>query len=301
MKDKQKPTRVSIPNWTNTPSYIMPLNGDGIGYVESFDFSRANESDESRIAAITAVASVCYGNPKAAGSISLYDRLANESAGLPSSSFEFVPVLIKIEIDCWEDEMLFNICHRHCIKYGEYLSVNEDTYLLTNLRALMADRNVVDDISGHSVSQVDNYYNTDPIEQEIIRNNFKVFRAKIDLSTRAQLVRHRVTFQELSRRYVSGSRSKFEFYVDNKLSSKQQIKMHVENRRAVEHYDELIADGIKPERARRVLPQSMYTTIWSAWQPNQLESYLKLRLDSHTQGEHRDLAFAMNQLSVEQI
>src|SRR5574344_1063464 len=73
--------------------------GDNIAFVEQYDFSTANLSEENRILAITQVASICYQNPKALGSESLYNRLAAESMGLPSSSFEFVPVLF----DMWDN------------------------------------------------------------------------------------------------------------------------------------------------------------------------------------------------------
>ena len=71
--------------------------GDDIAFVEQYDFSKANMSEESRIKAITTVASICYQNPKAVGSESLYNRLMAESQGLPSSSAEFVPVLLTEE------------------------------------------------------------------------------------------------------------------------------------------------------------------------------------------------------------
>ena len=46
-------------------------------------------------------------------------------------------------------------------------------------------------------------YNNE-FECNIIKEHFKVFKFKVDLSTRSQMVRHRVNWQELSRRYVSG-------------------------------------------------------------------------------------------------
>ena len=67
------------------------------GSVAHYDFSLANTSYEARVQAVTKVASICYGNPKALGSISLFDRLQAEAAGLPSSSYEFVPILINKE------------------------------------------------------------------------------------------------------------------------------------------------------------------------------------------------------------
>ena len=71
--------------------------GDDIGFVEHYDFSQANMSEENRIKAITTVASICYQNPKAIGSESLYNRLLAESKGLPSSSFEMCPILLTEE------------------------------------------------------------------------------------------------------------------------------------------------------------------------------------------------------------
>lgn len=49
---------------------LLPLIGkkeqvlDGItGFVEHYDFSKANSSYEARVQAVTKVASICYGNP----------------------------------------------------------------------------------------------------------------------------------------------------------------------------------------------------------------------------------------------
>ena len=166
---KKKKTHVEIPTTFTEPVGKEDLNGDGIGYVESYDFSRANLSEESRIAAISTVASVCYMSPKAAGSISLYNRLATESAGIPSSSFEFVPVLLPGNIVVMEGQDKWT----SVVKFGEY--VNERKHLLTNLRALIAD-------VGDKAS---NYFNTEE-ECKIIAKHHKVFKAKIDITTRTQ-------------------------------------------------------------------------------------------------------------------
>ena len=85
-------------------SDLLPLLGrvdnvlDGItGFVEHYDFGRANSSYEARVQAITKVASICYQSPKSLGSISLFDRLQAESGGLPSSSYEMCAVLLTEE------------------------------------------------------------------------------------------------------------------------------------------------------------------------------------------------------------
>lgn len=290
---------------------LLPLLGrvdnvlDGIaGFVEHYDFSRANSSYEARVQAVSMVASICYKSPKALGSISLFDRLQAESGGLPSSSYEFIPVLLdkhqamQIITDYMsvhpEDDVPI-------IKFGTWLSNNN--YLLTNLRALI-------EMVGSEASL--NYLNTSEEEIQIIRDNFKVFLFNVDLSTRAQMVRHRVSWQELSRRYVSGTKSPFEFYTSRKLenhvSYMEDTKGIADNLMelsfstediidvCLNHYFKAIDSGVKPEEARRILPQAMMTQIWGAFQPSQLDNWFKLRLDKHAQLEIRCVAQAMQEL-----
>ena len=287
---------------------LLPLLGrvdnvlDGIaGFVEHYDFSRANSSYEARVQAITKVASICYANPKALGSISLFDRLQAESGGLPSSSYEFIPVLLDKQqaMQILTDSMSVHPEDVPIIKFGTWLSNNN--HLLTNLRALI-------EMVGPEASL--NYLNTSEEEIQIIRDNFKVFLFNVDLSTRAQMVRHRVSWQELSRRYVSGTKSPFEFYRSKKLSTINYYPSGMFDRDddplefdmsdiielCVDYYDKAIASGVKPEEARRILPQAMITQIWGAFQPSQLDNWFKLRLDKHAQLEIRCVAQAMQEL-----
>ena len=287
------------PAWPTEPIASKQQVLDGItGFVEYWDFSLANTSYESRVYFISKVASICYQSPKALGSISLFNRLQAESAGLPSSSYEFIPVLLKVSVIL--DGITVNPYMSHCLKFGEF--VESEQYLLTNLRALIEDVGPDESL---------NYLNTDPAELQIIRDNFKVFLFNVDLSTRAQMVRHRINWQELSRRYVSGKKSPFSFYVSNKMSNvvSKFTFTNADNHSfsldyttqnlidaCVNHYNAAIESGIKPEEARRILPQAMMTQIWGAFQPNQLESYFKLRLDSHAQKEIRMVSEAMQEL-----
>ena len=286
------------PAWPTEPIASKQQVLDGItGFVEYWDFSLANTSYESRVYFISKVASICYQSPKSLGSISLFNRLQAESHGLPSSSYEFIPVLLT-------NEQFQAGNFKHCWKFGEQLDSN---YLLTNLRALIEDVGPDESL---------NYLNTDPAEIQIIRDNFKVFLFNVDLSTRAQMVRHRVSWQELSRRYVSGKKSPFEFYQSKKMSksftSRVEAGAETSDGRAVDlstelytediielcvdHYNSAIASGVKPEEARRILPQAMMTQIWGAFQPSQLDNWFKLRLDKHAQLEIRMVAQAMQEL-----
>ena len=271
---------------------------DDIAYVEQWDFSKANLNEENRIKAITTVASICYQNPKAVGSESLYNRLMAESMGLPSSSFEFVPVLF----DYLWIHNYFNmksdltLIDSNTLKYGEFIYVDDNEYLLTNYRALVYDvenMNLNKDILKH--------FNTQE-ECEIIKQHFKVFNYKVDLPTRSQMVRHRLSWQELSRRYVSGERVPFEFYVSDKMENVESSYFMKDYNTSevinicLNHYKEAIKQGVKPQEARRIIPQAAYTQIWGAFQPKQLDNYFNLRLDKHSQWEIQQTAIAMKEL-----
>ena len=285
--------------------------GDDIAFVEQYDFSQANMSEKHRIHAISAVASICYQNPKAIGSESLYNRLLAESKGLPSSSFEFVPVLLDGNNSVHQKLLEKLTRFSNVYKYGELIN---EQYLLTNYRALVYDYETMKDEytrefkhSFEANGNLDefekqlkeikqsflNLYNT-PEECNIIKKYFKVFLYKVDFPTRSQMVRHRVNFQELSRRYVSGSRVPFEFYVSEKLKENQKVKDLI--KQSEDLYFELLESGVKPQEARRVIPQMGYTQIWGAFQPKQLDNYFKLRLDEHSQWEIRQTAIAMQEL-----
>ena len=286
---------------------------DDIAYVEQYDFSQANLNEDSRLLAITTVASICYQNPKAIGSESLYNRLLAESHGLPSSSFEFVPVLIPTGQQSFEfigpPDVVPNI-----MKFGETIHHNDTSYILTNYRAIIFD------VENKLISETAlKFFNT-PEECEIIKQHFKVFKFHVDMPTRSQMVRHRVNWQELSRRYVSGERIPFEFYISEKMSKVKStiaIKndlgitnfelaesenlsdgcMNYSTQTVIDiclnHYKAALEAGVKPQEARRIIPQAAYSTIWGAFQPTQLANFFKLRDDSHAQWEIMKIAQAM--------
>lgn len=264
--------------------------GDNIAFVEKWDFSQANTSEENRILAITQVASICYQSPKALGSETLYNRLMAESMGLPSSSFEFVPVLL--DYNNPKHKELLEKEYSNVKKFGE--PVENGAYLLTNYRAIVYDYE--NDNNGYSFD-IRQIYNTRE-EADIIREHFHVFLYKVDLPTRSQMVRHRVNWQELSRRYVSGKRVPFDFYISEKMIPIKTNEFDTQKiiDLCVEHYMNAIDAGVKPQEARRIIPQAAYTQIWGAFMPTQLANYFKLRLDEHAQWEIRKTAEAMKEL-----
>lgn len=268
--------------------------GDNIAYLEAYDFSKANMSNESRLDVITLVASICYQSPKAHGSESLYNRLMAESGGLPSSSFEMVPILFDYE----EVKKIYGIGFEtsNILKYGERI----DNSLLTNFRAVVYDfENLGIDLRDH--------FNTEE-ECAIIAKHFKVFKMKVDMPTFGQAVRHRINWQVLSRRYVSGTRVPFDFYISEKMkgiisvTADDESDIHLDTNDVINictnHYKAALDAGVKPQVARGIIPQCAYTVAWCAMQPKQFDSFIKLRTDSHAQWEIQQLANAMLELTA---
>ena len=279
---------------------VKNIFGDQIAYGEFWDFSQANMSEEHRIHAITLIASICYQNPKALNSDSLYNRLMAESMGLPSSSFEFVPVFINFEdLDEIEQTSSIDDIEKMSIfKYGEILDSSKG--LLTNFRAIIYD------VENKRLNKNWlKHFNTEE-ECEIIAKHFKVFKAHIDLPTFGQMVRHRVNWQVVSRRYVSGKKMPFEFYISEKMKDVTSVNdisgadEEFTTQQVIDiclvHYYAALEAGVKPEEARRIIPQACYTTAWCAFQPTQLENFFKLRLDSHAQKEIRLFSKAMKSM-----
>ena len=294
---------------------------DNIAKIARYDFSRANIWDANRINAISTVASVCYDNPNVIDSKSLYNRLMAESKGLPSSSFEFVPMYLDedkvttLRIDSGNKLESLNM-----IKYGMW--INDGKCLITNYRA------VVYDVENDRISKEWlKHYNTSIEECNIIRDNIFTFLFYIDMPTRSQMVRHRCPAQELSRRFVSGKKTPFEFYISKNMKnvvakmkwsivqedisdteidacqvgsfSTNEIEISVTAQSAIDMclavYYKALEDGVKAQEARRIIPQAAYTRLWMSFNKDQLDNYLKLRLDSHSQWEIRQTAIAIKE------
>lgn len=304
---------------------IEPINSklnlldDNIGFVKQYDFSTANTDDLHRIHAVTSVATVCYNTEhKSINSSSLYDRLGLEAGGLPSSSFEFIPVLIsesEFEAETRKSTVI-SLIDLKIAKHSIPVKSKEGLrYRLTNYRAVTHDYELTN-------GEVDfrKHYNYKDYEIKIIKDNFYVFLAKIDLSTRAQLVRHRMlSFQERSRRYVSGKKLPFDFYLEDKVKATSLKFYPIEDldgetfsnhivvngfnlnanklaNMSVELYNKALEDGVKPQAARRLILQAMYTDIWIGFNSETLADFFKQRTKADAQPEIRSLALGIQEL-----
>ena len=281
------------------------IYGDGIAKVEQYDFSRANSSDEARTLAITSIAVICTQKFDSIGSEKLCTKLLTEAHGIPSSAYGFVPVLLD---EKFLEEIDFSLTPKQradlrIYKFGEQILIGRKTYLLTNLRALIYDVN-----TNHLLpKKYLNFYNADENEIAIIKKHFKVFKHKMDIRSARQFMRHTTAvWQELSRRYVSGKKVPFEFYIKENIKEiysyyteqNETISLYTEEiiDICVQHYYKLIEEGIKPQDARDILPLCTYTEIWSGWQPFALENMLTERTAIGTQWELRQTALAIQEL-----
>jgi len=135
------------------------------------------------------------------------------------------------------------------------------------------------------------------------------FRIKAPIFVARQLFKHKVglTENEISRRYVD---SKPEFYspsvwrkrpTDKKQGSgdnfTNQDAINCANEisysaciSALESYNSLLANGISPEQARMVLPQSMYTSWYWTGSMSSFARICKLRISDDAQAESRGIA-----------
>ena len=279
------------------------LYGDNIAKVEQYDFSKANSSDEARTLAITSIATVCTQKFESIGSEKLCTKLLTEAHGIPSSAYGFVPVLLNQQkrSSWYKLKQLTHVIkpHSHCSKFGQWVENGE--YLLTNLRAL------VNDIGLEASKE---FYNTDENEIAIIKKHFKVFKHKMDIRSARQFMRHTTAvWQELSRRYVSGKKVPFEFYISDKMKkvisdgpgyfeggTVLQIDTDDIISMCLTHYEAALTSGIKPQDARDILPLCTYTEIWSGWQPFALENMLTERTAIGTQWELRQTALAIKEM-----
>lgn len=320
--------------------------GDNIAKAEYYDFSRGNLDDEHRILNITQVASICYQSPKAVGSESLYNRLMAEAGGLPSTSSEFVPVLLtwgevmdvrnKIQKPLravhpdGDTSMVSDTQTSEIEKYGQWIDVEDRKYLLTNYRAIVYDFEKY----GYRGVDLRKRYNTE-FECDIIKKHYKVFRFKVDFPTRTQMIRHRVHLQEISRRYVSVKRVPMDHYISDKMRNivstmtwtkriqevhcgfpgddltgfagapmaylAEETKIDYTTQQVIDicmnHYYKALEDGIKPQEARRIIPQTGYTEFWMGFLPFQLDNFFRLRDDKdHAQWEIFQTARAMKDM-----
>jgi len=131
---------------------------------------------------------------------------------------------------------------------------------------------------------------------------FASFHVKAPVFVRAQLVKHEyLRMNEISRRYVDDTPEFYDPIVwrgrakDRKQGSDGSTEVSSMEYvfacyKAIEMYESLLKDGVAPEQARMVLPQSMYTEWFWSGSLDAFANMAKLRLKADTQEETRLIA-----------
>lgn len=132
-------------------------------------------------------------------------------------------------------------------------------------------------------------------------------RETVPIFVARQRFKHTVgfTYNEVSRRYVDDTPEFYipegwrhrsenkkqgseESFIDHNESAKSVYNLFLD--KALDLYHELLFDGVAPEQARMVLPQSMYTSYYTTGSLYAFARAYKLRSESHAQKEIQDLA-----------
>ncbi len=134
---------------------------------------------------------------------------------------------------------------------------------------------------------------------------FATFRVKAPCFVARQLVKHKfLRWNEISRRYVD---SEPEFYepkqwrgrsADKKQGSEGVVNItldqEVQWNRQLSTYKTLLSEGVAPEQARIVLPQSMMTEWYWSGSLDAFADMCRLRCKEDTQAETQEVAWAIS-------
>ena len=137
-------------------------------------------------------------------------------------------------------------------------------------------------------------------------HTFVTFHVKAPVFVARQLVKHEyMPWNEISRRYVDDEPA---FYVpdvwrgrsaDKKQGSSGEVRsnanVHYFNNNALQMYKQLIDEGVAPEQARMVLPQSMMTEWYWSGTVFSFAKMCSLRCKDDTQAETRVVADAIDE------
>lgn len=132
----------------------------------------------------------------------------------------------------------------------------------------------------------------------------------------AQILRHRsFSFQEFSTRYAEAQpltvpnlrkqdlKNRQNSTNDLDFNTQEYYDEQIRNEYAdiKELYDQMIADGVAKECARRILPLSTQTTLYMHSTLRSWIHYINVRTDPGTQLEHRLIAEGCKQIFIEQF
>ena len=130
---------------------------------------------------------------------------------------------------------------------------------------------------------------------------FASFRVRAPIFVRSQLVKHKfLRINEVSRRYVDDDPDFFQprywrgRSADKKQGSEGQVdsnaNVNYHNEKSLNLYNQLLDEGVAPEQARMVLPQSMMTEWYWSGSLDAWADMCRLRGMPDTQMESREVS-----------
>jgi thymidylate synthase (FAD) len=139
---------------------------------------------------------------------------------------------------------------------------------------------------------------------------FASFHVKAPIFVARQLVKHKfLRWNEISRRYVDDEPEFYEPDVwrgrsaDKKQGSEGSVNIlldqEVQWHRQLSTYKHLLSEGVAPEQARMVLPQSMMTEWYWSGSLDAFADMCNLRCKADTQAETREVAKQIDHKMIE--
>jgi len=137
-------------------------------------------------------------------------------------------------------------------------------------------------------------------------HTFATFHVKAPIFVARQLVKHEyMPWNEISRRYVDEEPELYEAPIwrgrsaDKKQGSEGEVKSNANifyhNNQSLMMYKQLLDEGVAPEQARMVLPQSMMTEWYWSGTVFSFAKMCSLRCKDDTQAETRVVADAIDE------
>ena len=119
------------------------------------------------------------------------------------------------------------------------------------------------------------------------------FFIRCSIGCQNELVRHRlISVNVESTRYVNYNKHSFEFIQLGEIPD----YLHVFNLECVNTYQRQLAEGIKPEIARRVLPKDFATSLYIRANLREWRNILKLRTNKSAHPEIRIIAYQIQNI-----
>jgi len=238
------------------------------GYIELWDFSKANSSSASRIEAAAKIAMVCRNLESIKNPLKLYHKLLHEHAGEPSEVIQFIPVMDNVGRKEFDLEI-------RDYRFGD---IDSDGKFRTNLR---------------------NYVNPLKVMYCDSVNGFYVFKLKLPVMSVAHITRHgQLSCNQMSERHVKAR----EYYMPRELTDvlgKEDWDSMI-YRLSQKDFDCISkSHKIRQELTNKGSHGLAYTKLWVAgWiqDKSTWNNFFNVRLKNQTQFETRTIASAMYQL-----